>query len=147
MPEYLQSLRTMAEWGHEPSGLLLGFMCLNGLYVERDEKAGWELIGPCALSAKEYSGRAEKLLEEGNRLLSVIYMLGDAMIYENEERYIGVGIQFWIKMKNYEFCLACLKKGEKKFDVGQRRMFEKLCESDGRKYFEKVANSMQKDRR
>ena len=50
-------------------------------------------------------------------------------------------------MKNYEFCLACLKKGEKKFDVGQRRMFEKLCESDGRKYFEKVADSMQKDGR
>lgn len=147
LPEYLQSLRTMAERGHEPSGLLLGFMYLNGLYVERDEKAGWELIGSCALSPKEYSGRAEKLLAEGNGLLSVIYMLGDAMIYENEERYIGVGIQFWIKMKNYEFCLACLKKGEKKFDVGQRRMFEKLCESDGRQYFEKVADSMQKDGR
>ena len=147
LPEYLQSLRTMAEWGHEPSGLLLGFMYLNGLYVERDEKAGWGLIGPCALSAKEYSGRAEKLLEEGNRLLSVIYMLGDAMIYENEERYIGVGIQFWIRMKNYEFCLACLKKGEKKLNAEQRRMFEKLCGSDGRKYFEKVANSMQKDGR
>lgn len=147
LPEYLQSLRTMAERGHEPSGLLLGFMYLNGLYVERDEKAGWGVIGSCALSPKEYSGRAEKLLAEGNGLLSVIYMLGDAMIYENEERYIGVGIQFWIKMKNYEFCLACLKKGEKKFDVGQRRMFEKLCESDGRKYFEKVADSMQKDGR
>lgn len=147
LPEYLQSLRTMAERRHEPSGLLLGFMYLNGLYVERDEKAGWGFIGSCALSPKEYSGRAEKLLAEGNGLLSVIYMLGDAVIYENEERYIGVGIQFWIKMKNYEFCLACLKKGEKKFDVGQRRMFEKLCESDGRKYFEKVADSMQKDGR
>lgn len=147
LPEYLQNLRTMAERGHEPSGLLLGFMYLNGLYVERDEKAGWGFIGSCALSPKEYSGRAEKLLAEGNGLLSVIYTLGDAMVNENEERYIGVGIQFWIKMKNYEFCLACLKKGEKKFDVGQRRMFEKLCESDGRKYFEKVADSMQKDGR